>query len=192
MTHAWHDIPLPSDDALEFFPAVIEIPLRGKNKYEIDKATGLLRVDRVLFASMHYPSNYGFIPRTLADDGDPLDVLVLGQEPVVPLAFLHARAIGAFRMEDEKGRDDKIISIHVNDPAFQDYTHLEQLPRPVVREMMRFFEDYKELEEKRVEVGETLSKVQAIAIIREAALRYRQEFRPPHAAVMRTRTGSAR
>src|SRR5438445_13160055 len=108
--HPWHDVPLP-DDPAKGFPAFIEIPMGSKVKYELDKATGLLRVDRVLYSAVHYPANYGFLPRTYCEDGDPLDVLVLGQEPVVPLCVLRARPIGVITMSDEKGRDDKIIAI---------------------------------------------------------------------------------
>ncbi len=125
MAHPWHDIPIPEDDALGTFPAVIEIPKGTKTKYEVDKETGLLRVDRVLFSAVHYPANYGFVPRTLAEDDDPIDVLVLGQEPVVPLAYLQARAIGGFEMRDEHVEDVKIICVHVNDPAFADYHNVE-------------------------------------------------------------------
>src|SRR5262249_402803 len=107
MAHPWHDIALPEDENADVFPVVIEVPKGDKNKYELDKATGLLRVDRVLFSAVHYPANYGFIPRTLGEDQDPLDVLVLGQEPVVPLVILTARAVGGFRMHDDQGVDDK-------------------------------------------------------------------------------------
>ena len=176
MAHPWHDIPLPDDHFFEVVPAVIEIPRGCKNKYELDKATGFLRVDRVLFGAMHYPANYGFIPRTLADDEDPLDVLVLGQEPVVPLAFLYARAIGGFRMKDEKGLDEKIICVHVNDPAFRDYSDFSQLPPHVITEMMRFFEDYKGLEGKKSEVGEKLSRLDSLRVIQNCAARYLQYY----------------
>ncbi|HKQ71681.1 MAG TPA: inorganic diphosphatase [Polyangiaceae bacterium] len=179
MPHPWHDIALPDELGLGTFPAIIEIPKGCKNKYELDKSTGLLRVDRVLFASMHYPANYGFVPRTLAEDGDPLDVLVLGQEPVLPLAILAARAIGGFRMRDDSGIDDKIICVHVNDPAFSDYADVSELPRHVVTEMMRFFEEYKVLEGKFVEVGEPLHPTEAGAAIRDAAERYRRHFGVP-------------
>src|ERR1043165_7670242 len=113
MTHAWHDIPL-GEKIEEEFIAIIEIPKGSKVKYELDKDTGMLKVDRVLFSAVHYPANYGFLPRTYCDDGDPLDVLVLGQEPVVPLCILRARAIGVLTMSDEKGQDDKIIAVHVD------------------------------------------------------------------------------
>src|SRR3954470_23565224 len=128
MGNAWHDIPLPVNGNFDVFPAVIEVPQGTKTKYELDKETGFLRADRVLFSAMVYPSNYGFIPRTLALDDDPLDVLVLGQEPVQPLAFLFARALGGICMKDEKGMDEKIICVHVNDPFFNDYQDITQLP----------------------------------------------------------------
>jgi inorganic pyrophosphatase len=174
--HPWHDIVLPAlrDDAE--FPAVIEVPQGTKNKYELDKATGFLRVDRVLFSAMRYPANYGFIPRTLAEDGDPLDVLVLGQEPVAPLAFLHARAIGAISMRDEKGVDDKIICVHVNDPTFREYSDIADIPRHLVVEISRFLEDYKELELKLSEIGPAVGKREALEIVRRAAERYEREI----------------
>lgn len=176
MAHPWHDIPLGDDESMLEFPAVIEVPRGSKNKYELDKQTGLLRVDRVLFSSVHYPANYGFIPRTLAEDDDPLDVLVLGQEPVAPLAFLYARAIGGFHMEDEKGGDEKIICVHVHDPACRDYTSLGQLPQHIMTDMMHFFESYKRLEGKKSTVGRMLTLEEAQLCIRESVARYRKEF----------------
>jgi inorganic pyrophosphatase len=176
MSHPWHDVALPAEAADGTFPAIIEIPKGCKNKYEVDKDTGLLRADRVLFSSMIYPANYGFIPRTLAEDDDPLDVLVLGQEAVVPLTLLKARAIGGFRMRDEHGVDDKIVCVHVNDPAVSDYSDTADLPRHLLVEMMRFFEDYKALEGKYSEVGEQLSLPDALRIVRESIERYRKKF----------------
>lgn len=160
---------------LREFPAVIEIPRGGKNKYELDKQTGLLRLDRVLSTSTHYPHNYGFIPRTLAEDGDPLDVLVLGQEPVVPLVVLRARAIGGFRMRDEAGLDDKIVCIHVDDPAFAGVRRMEELPEHVVAETVDFFERYKTLEGKETVVGGRLDRDEAVRVVERAAERYREE-----------------
>ena len=174
MTHAWHDVS-PGNDLPRDFTAVIEIPLGSNVKYELDKPTGLLKVDRVLFSAVHYPANYGFVPRTLEDDGDPADVLVLGQESIVPLALVEARAIGGFEMRDEHGVDAKIIAVHVNDPAVRDYRTLDQLPAHVLAEMRRFFEDYKVLEGKPVAVGADLSREQAIEVLRAAARRYRAE-----------------
>jgi len=172
--HPWHDSYV--DDALvaSEFPVVIEIPKGSKNKYELDKETGLLRLDRVLYSAVHYPADYGFIPRTFCDDGDPLDALVLGQEPVYPLTIVEARAIGVMRMRDEKGIDDKILAVSVRDPAFADYTDKSQLPSHLMRELRRFFEDYKALEHKQVSVEDMHGPEQAVTIIREALELYRR------------------
>jgi inorganic pyrophosphatase len=172
--HPWHDSYI--DDALiaTAFPTVIEIPKGSKNKYELDKETGLLRLDRVLYSAVYYPADYGFIPRTYCDDGDPLDVLVLSQEPVYPLTIVEARAIGVMRMRDEKGIDDKIVAVSVHDPAFADYTDKDQLPAHVLRQVRRFFEDYKVLEQKQVIVEDLLGPPQAIGIICEALELYRK------------------
>ncbi|HWP72449.1 MAG TPA: inorganic diphosphatase [Gemmatimonadaceae bacterium] len=172
--HPWHDTPIDDARIADAFPAVIEIPKGSTNKYELDKETGLLRLDRVLYSAVHYPADYGFIPRTFCDDGDPLDVLVLGQEPVYPLTIVEARAIGVMRMRDDKGIDDKIISISVRDPAFADYTDHSQLPAHVLRQMRRFFEDYKVLERKQVVIEGLLGPAQALDIIRDALEMYRK------------------
>src|SRR4051812_47133482 len=145
----WLDIPLPPDTK-EPFPVLIEIPRGSRNKYEVDKDSGLLKVDRVLYSAVFYPANYGFIPRTFCGDGDPLDVLVLGQEPVVPMCLVTAKAIGCMRMRDDKGVDDKIIAVHVNDPAVSPYTDIKELPPHQLAELRRFFQDYKTLENKQV------------------------------------------
>ena len=126
--HPWHDTYVDDTLVETAFPVIVEIPNGSKNKYELDKETGLLRLDRVLYSAVHYPADYGFIPRTFCDDGDPLDALVLGQEPVYPLTIVEARAIGVMRMRDEKGIDDKIVAVSVHDPAFAGYTDKAQLP----------------------------------------------------------------
>jgi inorganic pyrophosphatase len=171
--HPWHDIPCeePID---EVFPAFIEIPMGSKVKYELDKETGLLRVDRILFSAVRYPANYGFVPRTFSPDGDPLDVLVLCQEAVVPMTLMRARAIGLMQMRDEKGLDDKVIAVHLDDPDFRDYGHVRELPPHVLRELSRFFEDYKVLEQKSVEVDEIQGPYEAWKVIRAGIDGYRE------------------
>ncbi len=140
----------------------------------MDKETGLLRLDRVLHSAVYYPADYGFIPRTFCDDGDPLDALVLGQEPVYPLTIVRARAIGVMRMRDEKGIDDKIIAVSVHDPAFAEYTDKDQLPTHVLRQLRRFFEDYKVLEHKQVVVDELQGPRAAVGIVADALELYRR------------------
>lgn len=172
--HAWHDVYVDDQLVDRAFPVVIEVPMGSKNKYELDKETGLLRLDRVLYSAVHYPANYGFIPRTFCEDRDPLDALVLGQEPVDPLTIVEARAIGVMRMRDEKGVDDKIIAVSVRDPAFTDYHTHESLPGYLLREIRRFFEDYKALEHKQVTVEELLGTEEALRVIRASLEMYRQ------------------
>ena len=172
--HPWHDSYVDDTVIATAFPVVIEIPKGSKNKYELDKDTGLLRLDRVLYSAVYYPADYGFIPRTYCDDGDPLDALVLGQEPVYPLTIVEARAIGVMRMRDEKGIDDKVLAVSVRDPAFVDYTDKSQLPAHLLREVTRFFQDYKILEQKQVVVDDLLGPADALAIITDALDMYRR------------------
>jgi len=172
--HPWHDCYIDEELIASAFPAVIEIPKGSTNKYELDKETGLLRLDRVLYSAVYYPADYGFIPRTYCDDGDPLDVLVLGQEPVFPLTIVQARAIGVMRMRDEKGIDDKIVAVSVRDPAYADFKDKAQLPGHVLRQVRRFFEDYKVLEHKQVIVEELLGPDAAVGIISDALQLYKQ------------------
>jgi inorganic pyrophosphatase len=172
--HPWHDTYVDDAQIATAFPAVIEIPKGSKNKYELDKETGLLRLDRALYSAVYYPADYGFIPRTYSDDGDPLDVLVLAQEPVYPLTIVEARAIGVMRMRDEKGGDDKIVAVSVHDPAYAEYSDKDQLPGHVLRQVRRFFEDYKTLEHKQVVIEDLLGPAEAVAIIREALELYRK------------------
>jgi inorganic pyrophosphatase len=169
--HPVHDIELPTD--LSFWiPSVIEIPRGSHLKYEVDKPTGMLRLDRVLYSAVHYPANYGFIPRTLGEDHDPLDILVLMQEPVEPLTIVRARAIGGLHMSDDMGGDDKIIAVCIDDPAYSHYERLDQVPAHVSRELDRFFRDYKMLEDKRVDVDEFYGRAHALDVIAAATRAY--------------------
>ncbi len=175
MVHPWHDLPSRPQTKVAAINAIIEIPKGSKVKYELDKPSGLLRVDRVLHSSVIYPANYGFIPRSYAPDDDPLDVLVLGSESVVPMSIVVARPIGLMRMEDTGKIDDKIVAVHDDDPAFAEYKDIFELPRHVSREIRRFFEDYKKLEEKEVTVEEPLGAEMAHEVVEEAIELYRRE-----------------
>jgi len=171
MAHPVHDIEVPGD-IRGFLPAVIEIPRGSHLKYEVDKPTGLLRLDRVLYSAVFYPANYGFIPRTHAEDGDPLDILVLMQEAVEPLTIVRARVLGGLRMSDDKGPDDKILAVCVDDPAYAQYENLQQLPQHVMKELDRFFRDYKILEDKRVDIEDFYDQERALGIIAGARAAY--------------------
>ncbi len=160
----WHDLD-PHTKTPDTLDCVIEIPRGGRLKYELDKKTGLLRLDRVLYSAVFYPANYGFIPRTYCDDHDPLDILVLGQEPVQPLSILTARPIGVMQMIDQDEEDDKIIAIHEHDPAFAHLRDISQLPAHTLNELQRFFEDYKALEHKKVRIERFKGRVDALHII---------------------------
>lgn len=161
----WHDLEMGSVD---LFSALIEIPASSKTKFELDKKTGLMRVDRVLYGSVHYPHNYGFIPRTYCDDGDALDVLVLGQAVVYPLSIMRAKPIGYMRMIDQGKLDDKIIAVHADDPAYFHYSDISELAPHIFNEIQNFFEIYKELEGKEVSVEGFRNRDEAIQIIKDA------------------------
>jgi inorganic pyrophosphatase len=172
--HPWHDVELPRW-VEEPIPAVVEIPAGSKVKYELDKASGLLLVDRILYSAVRYPANYGFVPRTYCDDGDPLDVLVYCQEPVAPLSIMRAKVIGVMRMRDDKGDDDKLIAVHADDPEYADYADIGDMPAHRMRELKRFFEDYKALENKKVLVREPQGRKEALEALREAIKLYARD-----------------
>ena len=171
----WHDI---SADRIKYddFVAVVEIEKGGSNKYELDKATGLLKLDRVLYTSTHYPQYYGFIPRTYADDGDPLDVLVICQEKIVPLTLVECYPIGVMIMTDSNSLDEKIIAIPKSDPFLNEYKDIKDLPSQLSAEIMHFFEVYKQLENKKTEVKEMLGREDAEKIIEKCIKNYDEKF----------------
>jgi inorganic pyrophosphatase len=176
MIHPWHDV-TPGDKLPHEFDCVIEIPFGSSVKYELDKASGLIKLDRVLYSAVYYPANYGFIPQTLAEDNDPLDVLVLCQETVVPLTIIHARAIGLMTMIDAGKPDHKIIAIATEDPEFSSYHEAAEMPPHRLLMLRRFFQDYKQLEGKAVEVDEIRPALEAYPIILDALHRYSEQRR---------------
>lgn len=171
----WHDMP-EEDIRPEDFIGVIEIPKGSKVKYELDKTTGMLKMDRILHTSTHYPANYGFIPRTFADDGDPLDVLILCTEEIFPLVEVRCYPIGMFQMEDEMGMDEKIIAVPFADPVYNGYKEIRDLPSHVEEEMRHFFSVYKALEGKHSIVGEIGDAKDALAAIQRAMDLYRDKY----------------
>jgi inorganic pyrophosphatase len=171
MTHAWHDV-TPGERLPIEFTAVIEIPMGSSVKYELDKKTGLLKLDRILYSAVYYPANYGFIPQTLAEDDDPLDVLVLCQEPVAPLTLVSARAIGLMTMIDSGKRDHKVLAVAMHDPEYNGFTEASELPHHRLMMLQRFFQDYKMLEGKAVAVEDFLPADSTHEIIEDALVRY--------------------
>ncbi len=174
--NVWHDID-QNEVKPEEFMAVIEIPAGSKKKYELEKSTGILKLDRVLYTSTHYPANYGFIPLTYADDSDPLDVLVLCSETLDPMIMVKCYPIGVIRMVDEDECDDKIIAIPVNDPTWNFYNDIAHIPPHTGNEIAHFFEVYKSLENKQTATSEVLGPAEAQEIIRQTMERYQIHFR---------------
>lgn len=171
----WHDID-PLRITKDSFIAVIEISKGSKNKYELDKETGLLRLDRILYTSTHYPSNYGFIPRTLCGDNDPLDVLVLCNEEIIPMSILECIPIGVLIMTDNNAEDEKIIAVCKNDPLMKNYKDIKDLPQHTFNEIMHFFTVYKDLEDSNVAVKQVLGSEDAKKIIEKSMENYKKEF----------------
>jgi inorganic pyrophosphatase len=177
MLNLWHDLPV-GVDAPEQVTAVIEIPSGSRNKYELDKTTGMLKLDRVLFSAVHYPGDYGFIPRTLHEDGDPLDVLVIVKEQTFPGCQIDVRPIGVLKMLDRGEPDDKILSVPLHDPYHQEYFDIADIPQHLLKEVEHFFRTYKDLEGKRVEILGWGKSEQAMRIIGESMERYVAAYGP--------------
>ncbi|MBR6502006.1 MAG: inorganic diphosphatase [Clostridia bacterium] len=175
MNNIWHDVS-PERIKPQDFLCVIEIPKGSRKKYELDKETGYIILDRVLYTSTHYPANYGFIPRTYGDDNDPLDVLLICAEDLEPLTLVRAYPIGVITMVDNGSRDEKIIAIPLNDPNYNMYKSIDELPRHIFDEMRHFFTVYKNLEEKETAVEEVADAETAVKIIEEAINRYNEVF----------------
>ena len=177
MIHPLHGIEA-GDDPPRRLNVVVEIPRGSRNKYELDKETGLLRFDRLLYSAVHYPGDYGFIPRTLADDGDPLDALVIVTEPTFPGCLIEVRPVGVFVMEDEKGVDEKILAVPVKDPLHHEYRVLHDVPPHFLREVEHFFSIYKDLEGKATSIEGWEDLDEAHRIVLESMERYE----PPESA----------
>ena len=176
MVHAWHDI-TPGEHIPNEFNAVIEIPFGSSVKYELDKSSGMIKLDRILYSAVYYPANYGFIPQTLAEDNDPLDVLVFCQEPVVPMTIIQARTVGLMTMIDGGKKDHKIIAVASKDPEFNSYTDAQEMPPHRLMMLRRFFQDYKLLEGKAVEVDAVQPPSDAYPVIEAALAAYSAQRR---------------
>ncbi|WP_207724767.1 inorganic diphosphatase [Thermanaerosceptrum fracticalcis] len=175
MINIWHDVD-PRRITPENFLTVIEIPKGSKKKYELDKETGMIILDRILYTSTHYPANYGFLPKTLSQDNDPLDVLVLCSEVLDPLTLVQCYPVGLIKMIDNEEVDEKIIAIPFKDPSFNEYRHINELPHHLFQEISHFFEVYKQLEHKITSVKEVLGREEAVRTIAEAIGSYQQKF----------------
>ena len=173
--HPWHGVAY-GDNAPAQVNALIEIPKGSSCKYEIDKTSGLLKLDRVIYSSFHYPFNYGFIPKTLGDDGDPLDILVLCNESIASLCLVNATVIGNMQMIDNDEKDDKIIAVAANDPSVNHIKNIAELPKHFLDVLKNFFEQYKVLENKKVEIDNFQDKATAYKVIEDSITMYKAHF----------------
>jgi len=173
--HPWHGATY-GDKSPAVVNALVEIPQGSRSKYEIDKHTGLLKLDRVIYSSFHYPVNYGFIPQTLGDDGDPLDILVLCSQSIQPLCLVEATVIGNMQMIDTGVKDDKIIAVALKDPSVNHIHSMSELPKHFISELRNYFEQYKVLESKQVQIEDFQSKEMAYDIISKAIALYKEKF----------------
>lgn len=175
----WHQV-APQTESPYIVKSIIEIPKGSRAKYELDKESGLLRLDRVLYSSVYYPANYGFIPQTYCDDHDPLDILILSQTEVVPLCIVEAKVIGVMRMLDNGEADDKIIAVALGDPSVNHYNDISELPQYLISEAMSFFEDYTKLEHKTVVIEKFFGKDVALEIIDASYKLYKKNYGELH------------
>lgn len=174
-THPWHGI-TPGKKAPEIVNAIIEIPKESQQKYEVDKETGLLRLDRVLYSAVHYPGDYGFIPQTLWDDNDALDIIILCGKPTYPLTLTSVRVIGVLRMIDDDEKDDKIIGVYDTDPRYTEYNEITDIPKHTIEELKHFFETYKELQGKKCTIVKILPKKDAHKDVEIGVQKYNEKF----------------
>ncbi len=172
----WHDVSV-GEDVPEIVTGIIEIPKNTRAKYELDKESGMLKLDRVLYSAMYYPANYGFIPQTYCDDDDPLDIVVLSQIDIQPMCLVNAKVIGVMRMLDGGEMDDKIIAVAANDMSVNHINSIDELPRHFFRELKNFFEDYKKLENKTVVVEDFQNKETALQIVKQSIIDYQEKFK---------------
>ncbi len=171
----WHSVPI-GKDAPDVVNGIIEIPKNTRAKYELDKVSGMLKLDRVLYSSVYYPANYGFIPQTFCDDNDPLDIVILSQLEIVPLCIVPAKVIGALRMVDKGEADDKIIAVAMKDMSVSHINDITEMPEHFFKELRNFFEDYKKLEHKEVKVEELQNREVALEIVQKSIEDYKKKF----------------
>jgi inorganic pyrophosphatase len=175
MINPWHDVSC-GEKAPEIVNAVIEIPKDSKIKYELDKKTGMLKLDRFLYSAVYYPGDYGFIPQTLWDDNDPIDIIILTNRPVYPMTLVKARIIGVLRMVDGGEKDDKLIAVYHDDPRFKEIEDVKDIPKHIIQELKHFFETYKHLQGKHCIVPEILDKTHALKDVERAIKMYKEKY----------------